>query len=53
MNSLNNPKDLKEQKSSHIFRNLKGTFFLQKMFDNIHKKKYLKMIKYNKDLKKE
>ena len=34
------------------FDNLKGNYFLQKMFDNMTKNRYLDIIKYNKNLQK-
>ena len=38
--------------SKDIFKNLKNDFFLQKLFHNLLKKKFLEIIKYNKKTKK-
>ena len=39
-------------KSSDIFENLKNNFFLEKLFNNLEKRKSLYLLKYNKNLKK-
>ena len=46
------PKDRKTRKRPNKFENVKGTFFLQKMFDNMLKNKYLSIIKYCKNIQK-
>ena len=46
------PKDRKSRKGPNKFENIKGTFFLKKMFDNMLKSKYLSIIKYNKNIQK-
>ena len=38
-------------KSMNIFKKLKSDYFLQKLFNNLSKKKSLDIIKYNKNLK--
>ena len=42
---------LKQIKSKDIFENLKSNYFLQKIFDNLKRKKWLEIIKYNKNIK--
>ena len=37
--------------SKDIFKNLKSDYFLQKLFNNLLKKKSLDIIKYNKNIK--
>ena len=37
--------------SKDIFKNLKNDYFLQKLFNNLLKKKFLDIIKYNKNIK--
>ena len=39
-------------KSNDIFENLKSNFFLEKLFNNLEKKKSLCLLKYNKNLRK-
>lgn len=46
------PKDRKTRKRPNKFENVKSTFFLQKMFDNMLKNKYLSIIKYCKNIQK-
>ena len=42
-----------QNKSKNLFiSNLKGDYFLQKVFDNLEKKKLLNILKYNKTIKK-
>ena len=49
----NNKKELIKQVNSYnIFDNLKSDYFLGKVFNNLKKKKYLELIKYNNDIKK-
>jgi len=38
-------------KSKDIFKNLKCDYFLQKLFNNLKKKRSLDIIKYNKNIK--
>ena len=42
---------LNKIESKDIFKSLKNDFFLQKLFNNLLKKKYLDIIKYNKNIK--
>ena len=52
-NKSNNKKEeLKQIKSKDKFENLKSNYFLQKIFDNLKRKKSLEIIKYNKNIKK-
>ena len=46
------PKDRKTRKRPNKFENVKSTFFLQKMFANMLKNKYLSIIKYCKNIQK-
>ena len=39
--------------SKNIFKNLKSDYFLQKLFNNLLKKKSLDIIKYNNNIKKD
>ena len=39
-------------KSKDKFENLKNNYLLQKIFDNLKRKKLLKIIKYNKNIQK-
>jgi surface protein len=49
MESSNNPsKENESAKPNPILDNLKGDYFLQKLYDNIQKKKKLEIVKYNK-----
>ena len=51
-NELSNAKaQLNEVESKDIFKNLKSDFFLQKLFNNLLKKKSLDIIKYNNNIK--
>ena len=51
MESSNNPsKENESAKPNPILDNLKGDYFLQKLYDNIQKKKKLEIVKYNKKL---
>ena len=49
---------IKEQEQSQLinsndkFKNLKSDFFIQKLFDYLHKRKSLEIIKYNKSIQK-
>ena len=43
---------LKQIKSNNIFTKLKSDYFLEKLFNNLNKKKSLKIIKYNNNIKK-
>ena len=46
--------DLKRKiKSKNKYENLKNDYFLQKVFNNLEKKKLLNIVKYNKNIKKE
>ena len=49
--SNNKKEELKQMKSKDKFENLKSNYFLQKIFDNLKKKKSLEIIKYNKNIK--
>ena len=40
-------------KSKNKYGNLKNDYFLQKVFNNLEKKKLLNIVKYNKNIKKE
>ena len=56
MNSSNllskEKKELNKMKSKDIvFKKLKSDYFLQKLFNNLSKKKSLDVIKYNKNIK--
>ena len=42
----------KEVKSIGKYENIKADYFLQKVFDNLEKKRILNMVKYNKNLMK-
>ena len=44
-------KELNKIESKDIFKNLKNDYFLQKLFNNLLKKKSLDIIKYNKNIK--
>ena len=50
--SNNKKEELKQMKSKDKFENLKSNYFLQKIFDNLKRKKSLEIIKYNKNIKK-
>ena len=51
MESSNNPsKENESAKPNPILDNLKGDYFLQKLYDNIQKKKKLEIVKYNKKI---
>ena len=50
-NSVNN-KIPSEDKTKDIFKDLKADYFLQKLFDNLERKKLLLIVKYNKKIKK-
>ena len=39
-------------KSKNKYENLKSDYFLQKVFNNLKKKKLLNIVKYNKNIKK-
>ena len=39
-------------KSKNKYENLKNDYFLQKVFNNVEKKKLLNIVKYNKNIKK-
>jgi len=43
--------EINKIKAKDIFKNLKSNYFLQKIFNNLMKKKSLDIIKYNKNLK--
>ena len=45
-------KELNKIELKDIFKNLKNDYFLQKVFNNLMKKKSLDIIKYNKNIKK-
>ena len=48
--SKENNKENESAKPNQILDNLKGDYFLQKLYDNIQKKKKLEIVKYNKKL---
>ena len=58
MESKDIPNKIKDQEqsklinSTNIFKNLKSDYFIQKLFDYLHKRKSLKTIKYNKNIQK-
>ena len=52
MKTFDGTKERKTRERPNQLENIKGTFFLQKMFDNILKNKYLGIIKYNKNFQK-
>ena len=43
--------EINQFKAKGIFKKLKSNYFLQKLFNNLMKKKSLDIIKYNKNLK--
>ena len=43
--------EFNKMKSKDIFKNLKNDYFLQKLFNNLLRKKSLDIIKYNKNIK--
>ena len=43
-------KELNQIESKDIFKNLKNDYFLQKLFNNLLKKKSLEIVKYNKNI---
>ena len=43
-----NDKSKEKNQSNHILANLKSDYFLQKLYDNMTKKKKLEIVKYNK-----
>ena len=45
-------KENESAKSNHIMDNLKSDYFLQKLYDNMRKKKKLEIVKYNKKVQK-
>ena len=45
-------KENNQKKSKDIFNNLKNDYFLQKVFNNLEKRKILYISKYNKAIKK-
>ena len=53
-NLLNNmnEKKVNQKKSMDMLLNLKNNYFLQKLFNNLEKRKILEIIKYNKNIKK-
>ena len=50
---MNSSSKLRKEKieSKNIFKKLKGDYFLQKLFNNLLKRKSLDIIKYNKNIK--
>ena len=46
--SKENNKDNESAKPNPILESLKSDYFLQKLYDNIQKKKKLEIVKYNK-----
>ena len=44
--------EISQMKSKNKYENLKNDYFLQKVFNNIEKKKLLNIVKYNKNIKK-
>ena len=44
--------DIKTEQSISILQNIKSNYFLERMYDNILKKKSLEIVKYNKKLQK-
>ena len=49
--SKKNNKENESVKQNPILDNLKSDYFLQKLYDNIQKKKKLEIVKYNGELK--
>ena len=47
-----NEKKVNQKKSMDMLLNLKNNYFLQKLFNNLEKRKILEIIKYNKNIKK-
>ena len=43
--------DLKIDQSNSILQNIKSNYFLEKIYNNILKKKSLEIVKYNKNIK--
>ena len=50
--SKNKNKDDENVKSNTLFENIKGDYFLQKLYDNLLKKKKLEIVKLNKKMQK-
>ena len=51
-NELSNEKtETNKVESKDIFKKLKSDYFLQKLFNNLLKKKILDIVKYNKNIK--
>ena len=46
-----NDKSKEKNQSNHILANLKSDYFLQKLYDNMTKKKKLEIVKYIKKYK--
>ena len=44
--------EISQMKSKNKYENLKNDYFLQKVFNNVEKKKLLNIVKYNKNIKK-
>ena len=44
--------EMSQMKSKNKYENLKNDYFLQKVFNNLEKKKLLNIVKYNKNIKK-
>ena len=52
LNKIKNQEQSKLINSSNKLKNLKSDYFIQKLFDYLHKRKSLKTIKYNKNIQK-
>ena len=50
--SSNERKKLNKIKTKDILENIKSKYILQKVFDDLHKKRALEIIKYNKNIQK-
>ena len=45
-------REISQMKSKNKYEKLKNDYFLQKVFNNVEKKKLLNIVKYNKNIKK-
>ena len=52
METNNKKEEIEQTKSNDIFDNLKSDYFLEKIFNNLNRKKSLEIIKYNNNIKK-
>ena len=48
--SKNQNKDIKSDQQNSILQNIKSNYFLERIYDNILKKKSLEIVKYNKKM---